>query len=356
MLKFHSLEVADIARDADDSLRIRFRVPDALTEDYRFKSGQHVALKAPIDGKDVRRTYSICAAEGEGCLEIGVRVQPGGVFSGHLAEGVKPGDTLDVMTPNGAFHLAPESEGGLYVAIAGGSGITPILSNIKTLLASDADARVVLLYLNRRTRTIMFLEEIMGLKNRYPDRLAVHHMLSQEEGDIEIAHGRLDGARARELLPRLVDPAAVDRWLLCGPGSLIDELRETLGGLGVDGDKVQFERFGLPSKHLERAAGPQAAATDATTEVTVTIDGRKRTFSMPQSGEPVVDAAARAGLDLPYSCKGGVCSTCRCRVTAGKVRMLTNYALEPWELEAGYVLGCQSVPETDTLAITYDEQ
>ena len=356
MLKFHSLEIADLTPDAEDSLRVRFRVPPELAEDYAFKSGQHVALKAPVDGKELRRTYSICAGEDEGKLEIGVRVQPGGAFSGFLAEGAKPGDRLEVMTPNGAFHVDPDPGGsGLYVAIAGGSGITPILSNIKTLLARAPETQVLLIYLNRRTRTVMFLEEIMGLKNRYPERFQVHHMLSQEEGDVEVSHGRLDAARAKDLLPRLVDVKDVSAWLLCGPGSLIDDLKSTLEALGAEPERIRFERFGLPRK-AEAQAPAQPAAAGAQTAVTITIDGRKRAFTMGQGGEAVLDGAARAGLELPYSCKGGVCSTCRARVTAGKVRMDTNYALEPWELEAGFVLTCQSVPETDTLDITFDEK
>ena len=364
MLKFHPLTVAQLVPDAEDALAIAFEVPAALRAQYRGSPGQHVVVRARIDGAEVRRTYSLVNGPDEWPLRIVPRVHAHGVMSRYLAEQVRVGEQLEVLPPNGSFTPRDANvAGGTYVALAAGCGITPVLSVVRTLLARGA-ARVLLFYGNSGTARTMCLEELMALKDRYLERLALHFVMSREPQEVELYNGRLDPARLRQFAAVLFEPKGVREYFLCGPGDMIEQLSGTLAQLGVDGARVHAEHFTLDTAaggaeaHVAAApAAPMPApAVAGVAEVTVHMDGRRRTFSMKMDDETVLDAAARAGIELPFSCRAGVCSTCRTKVVRGEVAMAQNYALEDWELEQGYVLACQSQVKTPTLELDYDEK
>lgn len=357
MLKFHPLKVKSRTQAADDAVCIAFELPAELRDAYRFEAGQHVAIRLTHAGEDVRRTYSIVCPADSGELRIGVRVQPGGRVSSWLAKGLAPGDILEVLTPNGSFHTRIEPQRAKhYAAFAAGSGITPVLSIAATVLALEPRSRFMLFYGNRTTASTMFLEDVLSLKNRFPARFSVHFLMSREPQEAELLNGRLDRDKVRELAGRFFQVDAVDEFFICGPGTMVEDVSGALRELGARG-KIHTELF-TTGDHSSSAEPVRTVATptQALTQVAVVMDGRRRTFTMPrESGQTVLDAAARAGIDLPYSCRAGVCSTCRTRVVKGEVRMDHNLALEDWELEEGYVLCCQSHPVTPELELTYDE-
>jgi len=334
-------------------VRIALAVPEELASEYEFLPGQHLPFQISLNGKKVRRTYSICSAQGVSPLEIGVRVQPGGLFSGYAANALKVGDTIEAMPPSGQFHVdLDEARARDYVGFAAGSGITPILSMIKSVLEREPNSRFVLFYGNRKQATTMFIEDLYALKNLHPERLQLHFVFSQEDQEFAIAAGRLDADKVRELHERFctgLDPAA----FVCGPDTMIDVVTETLVEIGLDADSVHSERFGVPRKSGEAKAAAAKAADHAT--VTVIMDGHEKSFDMQRGDENIVDAAAGHGIELPYSCKGGVCATCRCHVRDGEVTMATNYGLESWEVEKGFVLACQSRPVSDSITLDYDK-
>ena len=361
MLKFHPLVIADRRPIADDAIALTFAVPAGLEDAFRFRAGQHVALRCMIGGQEERRTYSIVDAEGASSLTIGVRVQPGGRMSGHLANHAHPGESLEVMTPNGSFLLEDGAGPRSYAAFAAGSGITPVLSIAATALARHPGNRFQLWYGNTGSARTMFLEEVMALKDRNLARFSVAFVMSREPQDVEWFNGRIDAAKIRVFARHGLDVPAVDEFFVCGPGSMGDEVPRALGELGAKG-RVRVEHFApvasgpaaspAPSKVAAAArAGPAAADAD----VTVVMDGRRRRFSMPRSGEVILDAAERAGLDLPFSCRAGVCSTCRAKLVSGTADMEHNVALEEWEVDAGYILCCQARPTSAALEISYDE-
>jgi ring-1,2-phenylacetyl-CoA epoxidase subunit PaaE len=355
MRNFHPLTVIAKSNETPDSVRIAFDVPEPLRDEFSFQPGQHLPVQIERDGKHLRRTYSICSAEGAWPLEIGVRIQPGGQFSEMVASELQVGDTLDVMPPTGRFHLAPErTDGKVHIGFAAGSGITPILSIIKSILQSEPNSRFALFYGNRKQITTMFIEDLFALKNQFPERLQVHFVFSQEEQEFEISGGRIDGDKVRELWERFCSGMQVDEAWICGPDSMIDSVNGALVELGMPEDSVKFERFGAPRKGSKPAA-PAAEETGEAVQVTIIMDGHKKRFDMPRSGTNIVDAAAEQGIELPYSCKGGVCATCRTHVRSGEVNMATNYGLEPWEVEKGFVLACQSTPTTDEILLDYDK-
>lgn len=353
MRQFHALQVVTKTPEAADAVRIALEVPDALRDEFVFLPGQHLPIQIERDGKKIRRTYSICSPAGQWPLEIGVRVQPGGAFSEYAANELVVGDTLDVMPPNGRFHLPAEhEEGGFHLAVAAGSGITPILSIIASLLQGDTTSRVALFYGNRRQSTTMFIEDLYALKNRYPDRLQLHFLLSREEQEFEVASGRLDADKLGELYGRFCAGVEVDAAWICGPDTMIESVTGALVRLGLPADSVHAERFGAVRK---TTPAPVAEADGDAVEITVIMDGHRKTFSMRRSATSIVEAAAEQGVELPYSCKGGVCATCRTHVRKGKVEMALNYGLEPWEVEKGYVLACQSRPLSDEVLLDYDK-
>ena len=358
MLTFHPLKVAELREEASDALCIAFEVPEHLRAAYRFVPGQHLGIRAQIGGQELRRTYSICSAVDEARLRIGVRVHELGSMSRHLAQNVRIGDTLDVLTPTGRFFVEPDPAAARsYCAFASGSGITPILAIVANVLVRSPRSRVQLFYGNRSTASIMFAEELLALKDRYPDRLALYFMLSREPQDVELFNGRLDGAKVALLGATLFDATTVDAFYLCGPGTMLDSVREALLALGADSGRIHTERFVTDALRAIPVTAEQALApSPAATQVTIVMDGRRRSFAMPRQGMTVLEAAEHEGLDLPYSCRAGVCSTCRAKVTRGAVTMTSNYALEPWEVERGYVLCCQALPETSDLELSYDER
>ena len=354
MKQFHPLTVERVEHETKDSMRIALGVPDEFAGEYEFRPGQHLPFQVTIDGKKLRRTYSICSAAGERPLEIGVRIQPGGAFSEFAATELRAGDTLEAMPPSGRFHvdLDPGNEKD-YVGFAAGSGITPILSMMKSILATEPGSRFMLFYGNRKQSTTMFIEDLYALKNRYPERVQLNFIFSQEEQEFEPMAGRLDGDKIRDLYKHFGAGLRTNDCFVCGPDSMIRDVTDALIELGMKPEHVHSERFGVPRK----GAKPRAAAARSPdqAEITVIMDSHKRSFHMSRDDENFVDAAAENGIDLPYSCKGGVCATCRCHVAEGEVAMAINYGLEPWEVEKGFVLACQSTPVTDRVVLDYDK-
>jgi len=354
--RFHELKVAQIARETPEAVAVAFEVPHELQEVFAFRPGQYLTLALDIDGQEARRSYSICSAPGERTLRVGVKKVADGRFSGFVNEKLSVGDTIRVMPPEGRFtSLAGDRHD--YILIAAGSGITPMLSIAKTVLAHEAHSTITLVYGNRSTDTIMFREELDDLKDRYIQRFSVVHLLSREAQDVELFNGRIDGARISELDRRgLLDPLSADGVFLCGPGEMIDDVSEALKSIGVEDDRIRFERF-TPSGEAVRPRPRSVEAQLAMDEgavIEVVLDGVRRSFPMSDSDATVLDAAHRAGLEIPYSCAGGMCCTCRCRVAEGQSEMAVNYSLQPWEIEAGFTLACQTRPTSGRLVLDFD--
>jgi ring-1,2-phenylacetyl-CoA epoxidase subunit PaaE len=352
MARFHRLPVAAVDRLTDDAVALTLFVPEELREEYRHTPGQHLALRRLADGAEIRRTYSICSpapdASGEGpsTLRVGVRLVEGGAFSTYALKEIGVGDELEVMTPAGRFTLAPAP--GLYAAIVGGSGITPVLSIVSTLLAREPRARFCLIRSDRTAASTMFLEEVADLKDRYPQRLHLVTVLSREEQQAGLPSGRLDRDRLTALLPSLLPVTDVAGWFLCGPYGLVQGAERTLRELGVGRHRIHEEIF-----HVDGATPTPAPTTPAHATVTARLDGRGGSWPV-RDGESVLETVLRNRPDAPYACKGGVCGTCRAFLVGGEVRMDRNFALEPEETEAGYVLACQSHPLTEAVEVDFD--
>ena len=347
---FHILRVAHVDRLCDDAAAVTFDVPDDLAEEYRFRPGQSLTLRRRVEDREERRQYSICAPVSSS-PRVGVRVVPDGMFSQWLVEQVRAGDEIEVQTPSGTFGSDPD-QGGRHVLIAAGSGITPVLSIASSLLANP-ESEVTLIYGNRRASTVMFTDEVADLKDRFPARFEVIHVLSREPRDVELFSGRLDADRMRRILTSLVPVADVDGFWLCGPFPMIESARDVLHDLGVPDEIVHRELFFVDDVPPPPVDHTEAGIEGPSSRVTVTLDGRTTELSLPRD-RPVLDAAQETRADLPYACKGGVCGTCRAKVVSGEVTMRRNYALEDDELAEGYVLTCQSLPVSDELALDYD--
>jgi ring-1,2-phenylacetyl-CoA epoxidase subunit PaaE len=354
---FHPLRVACVERLTEDAVAVTFDVPPELREEFRFQAGQHVSIRSPVEGDDVRRNYSICAPATSGRLQIGVKRIPDGVFSTYVAERLRPGDVLDIMTPTGSFSTALQpGQRKRYGAIAAGSGITPVLSILSTALEVEPESSAVLVYVNRTTLNIMFLEDLEDLKNRYPDRFQLIHVLDEEPLDVEILSGRLDADRLGRILDHLVLPDDVDEWFLCGPLPMTDVAREVLLAYGADDQHIHRELFFVGPPPAASSRAPAAEAEPRTgAEVTILLDGRSQTFVLPGDGASILDTTLRYRSDAPFACKNGVCGTCRAKVVEGEVRMDANYALEPAEVAAGYALACQSHPAADRVVLDFDQ-
>jgi ring-1,2-phenylacetyl-CoA epoxidase subunit PaaE len=358
--RFHPLAIAEIRRESADAVSVRFALPDGLRAAYAYRAGQYLTLRAVLDGEEVRRTYSICAGEDEAELRIAIKRTEGGYFSVWAQDHLHPGRVIDVMTPTGRFGIPPAAQPGaarLHVGIAGGSGITPLLSVIRTVLAREPASRFLLLYASRASGQILFRAELEDLKDRHLGRLAVQHILSREQQDIAVLGGRLDAARIRHLLAGLLAGAPVDAAYVCGPAGLLEQAEAALAALGVPAARIHVERFTSAEQGSPRAAAapPPPPGAPAVAHAGITIHGIRSEVPIA-AGEAVLDAALRAGLDLPYACKGGMCCTCRARLVSGEVEMLQNYSLEPWERDAGFVLTCQSHPRSARLELDYDQQ
>lgn len=353
---FHPLRVVDVSPETADAVVLTLQPGDADRELFRFAAGQHLTLRTDIDGEDVRRNYSLCVAPDDGPLRVAVKRVPGGRFSGWAAQALKRGDTLESMPPAGHFTWAFEAGAARhYLAFAGGSGITPILSLLRTGLATEPRSQFTLLYGNRSSGSIMFLEEIAALKDRYLDRFQVYHFLTAEADDIELFNGRLDEHRVAAVLDSLVDPAQVDAAFICGPGAMMDTAERALREAGVDPDAILVERFSTGILSDEVAAATRVASQAAAgLPVQVTIDGRRRVVPFQAEQGNILDSARAAGLPAPFACKAGVCATCRARLVSGEVQMAVNYGLSKEEVAAGYILTCQAVPVGEGVAVDYD--
>jgi ring-1,2-phenylacetyl-CoA epoxidase subunit PaaE len=350
--QFIQISVDHIDRLCDDAVAITFDVPAEHAELFRFRPGQSLTLRRVIDGRDERRSYSICSPAGDP-PRIGVREVPGGAMSGWLVHDVRPGDRIEVQPPSGSFTPNLQAPA-RHVLIAAGSGITPVLSITASALA-DPGAQVSVLYGNRRAGSVMFADEIADLKDRYPSRFQLVHVLSREAVEVELFSGRMDAGRLRRLLPATCPVDAVDHWWLCGPYGMVTDATSVLAEFGVPAERVHRELFYVEDVAPEPARHAEAGIEDGVeaSEVTIILDGRRTTTTIPRD-TPVLDGAQRVRPDLPFACKGGVCGTCRARLTGGEVRMRRNFALDDAELAAGYVLTCQSLPVSDELTVDYD--
>ena len=352
---FHALRVAEIVPETAEANSIRFDVPPELRQKFAFKAGQHLTLRATIGGEEVRRNYSLCTSPDEQDWMVTVKRIGGGIFSNWVGDNLKGGDTIDVMPPHGSFTSEFDASRSRHlVGIAGGSGITPVMSLIKTTLRSEPSSRFTLLYGNRDSSSVIFLESLAALKDRYLDRLELYHFLDAEEQDIELFNGMLDRKRCESAIASLVpDAGEVDGWFICGPGPMMDAAEGALLDRGVDKHRIHIERFTAdrpPEAVVREIAALQTKAEGVT--VSVTLDGRTR--KVPFTAGNILDSARASGLPAPFACKAGVCATCRAKVTRGKVEMAARYGLTDEEVAAGYVLTCQSVPVGDGVAVDYD--
>jgi ring-1,2-phenylacetyl-CoA epoxidase subunit PaaE len=352
--RFHRLAVSDLRRESSDAVSLTFAIPGELASDYHFAPGQYLTLRMTMDGEEVRRSYSICSGPDDGELRIAVKKVDGGAFSSWAADELKAGDELDVMTPTGRFGIAhAPDQTRVYVGFAAGSGITPILSIVKGVLAREPTSRFFLFYGNRSTGGMLFREALEELKDRFMQRLSVFHVISGEEQDIPILHGRLDGDKVRVLLRSLVPAASVDHVFICGPIGMSEDIETTCRDIGIAAGRIHVERFvsEFGGKPRPKAIVPVTAPSKAM--ASLIIDGKRREVPVAED-ESILDAALRAGMDLPFACKGGMCSTCRAKLVEGDARMEVNYSLEPWELDAGFILTCQARPTSDNVVVDYD--
>ncbi|HET9822758.1 MAG TPA: 1,2-phenylacetyl-CoA epoxidase subunit PaaE [Burkholderiaceae bacterium] len=367
---FHPLRVRAIEPDTDEAAIVSFDVPPALREVFAFNQGQYLTLRTQVDGQDLRRSYSICAGVDDGELRVGVRKVAGGVFSNWINTRLRPGDTVQVMPPQGRFFVPLDPAAHRhYLGVAGGSGITPILSIMKTVLAREPHARFTLIYANRSAKSTMFKEEIEDLKNRHMARLALHHVFSGEETELPIHAGVMNRDKVGEFLARLVDARAIDHAFVCGPYQMNDEVEAALLAAGVPEERVHIERFGVaPASGADAQAGARGAAAAGAVEhearpgdaerarVVIVRDGLRREFDFSKDDPSILDAASSAGLEVPFSCTSGVCGTCRARLLEGEVRMTRNFALDKADLAGGFVLCCQAHPLTERVVLSFDDR
>ncbi|ANY15641.1 1,2-phenylacetyl-CoA epoxidase subunit PaaE [Bordetella pseudohinzii] len=357
--QFHTLKVASVARNTRDAVVVTFDLPAALRETFAFRPGQYLTLRTELNGEEVRRSYSICSAPQDGILRVAIKQVDEGVFSSWANRQLQPGQDLEVMAPAGNFTIdfSPEQQRH-YVAFAVGSGITPVFSLVKTALSTEPGSRFTLFFGNRASSSVLFREEIEDLKNRYMERFSLVYIMSRESQDIELFNGRLDGDKVEQLMNTWMAGDDVDYAFVCGPQTMIESVVQRLGERGMDKSRIKFELFGAPKGPRSLRTGREAAVAPGKgqCEVTVIQDGHSRSFSIAKNQDSVLDAALAQGVELPYSCKGGVCSTCRCKVVEGEVDMDANFALEDYEVARGFVLSCQSYPVSDRLVLDFDQE
>lgn len=357
MTKFHELQVTAVRPETRDAMVVNLAPPPEAADAFRYEPGQHLTFKVRIDGEEVRRSYSICSGAHEQQLRVAIKRLDDGLFSNWAAENLKPGIRLDVMEPQGHFNvpLKPD-EARHHVAFASGSGITPILSLIKTTLQAEPESQFTLVYGNRASSSVMFKDELEDLKDRYMTRLSLVFVLSREQQDLDLFNGRIDGDKCQQLLKQWVDPSGIDIAYICGPQSMMEQVKEQLLAQGLEKDQIKLELF---ASAMHKGPRPERATSVKGTKgcsVKVVHHGLAREFSMPKNKESVLDAALEEGIDLPYSCKGGVCGTCRAKLLEGEVDMDANYSLEDYEVARGFVLTCQSFPITDSIQIDLDQE
>lgn len=360
MPKFHTLQVKEVRTETPDCVSVAFDVPDALKADYAFIQGQYLTLKTDIDGEDVRRSYSICSSPLEQELRVAVKHVEGGRFSTFANQKLQAGDTLDVMTPMGKFYTELDKNNEKqYVAFAAGSGITPVMSILKTVLEVEPKSSFTLFYGNRNFESIIFREAIEALKNKHLERLSIHHILSREVLGSPLFNGRINGEKCEQFCKAFFDVEQVDDYFLCGPEDMIFSVKNTLEEKGVDTKRIHFELFTTPTTKATKTKKTEITTplpSESDSKITVILDGDAFDFSLHSNGDNILDAALKNGADLPFACKGGVCCTCRAKILEGEVEMDVNYALEPDEVAAGFVLTCQSHPRTEKVVVSFDEK
>ena len=354
MAHFHELTIAEVRRETRDCVSLSFEVPERLRDTFAYQAGQYLTLRATIAGKDVRRSYSLCSSPLEAQWRVAIKQVPGGVFSTYANEQLSAGDTLQVMPPMGSF-VAPPAGVRHVLGFAAGSGITPILGITKVVLARDPAAQVTLFYGNKAGRDVIFHEQLEALKNTHLTRLSVYHVLSREHLGIDLFHGRMDAEKATAFAKTLFDPASVDEVYLCGPEPMIRAVSEGLETAGIPKQAIHFELFGAPKPTLSEAQIVRPARRQADlSRVAITFEDKTTVIDMLDDGSHLLEAGLSYGLDLPFACKGGVCSTCKCKVLEGEVLMDVNYALEPDEVAEGFVLSCRASPVSESVAVTFD--
>ncbi len=355
---FHKLTIRDIRKETAECISVVFDIPEELQEVYRFRHGQNITLKSIVNGEELRRSYSICSSPDDHELRVAIKKMADGRFSSWANDTLKKGDIVEVLPPTGKFYTELDpAQSKSYLAFAAGSGITPILSIIKTTLLTEPHSQFTLVYGNRNRSSIIFKEQLEALKNRYMNRFALYHILSREKTDAAINHGRIDQQKCVELSKKLIDLQQVDEIFVCGPEEMIFAVKDWLEQQGIEKKKVHFELFTTPGQKTGSGPSSTTAKTEhagKTSRITVKLDGIAFDFDLPFNGEPILDAALQQGADLPFACKGGVCATCRAKLVEGRVDMDTNYALEPDELEKGFILTCQSHPRSDKVIVDFD--
>lgn len=356
MSKFYPLTVAKVKHETRDAIAVTFAVPPELKSTFAYQQGQHLTLRAMIDGEDVRRSYSICSAVQDDTLRVAIKRTPGGLFSSWANEQLQAGATLDVMPPMGHFNVPLDATSERhYLAFAAGSGITPILSIIKTTLLTEPKSRFTLVYGNRASSSVIFRDELTDLKDVYMGRLKLVYVMSREQQDIELFNGRITGEKCSAFLQHWIDIQDIDVAFVCGPEDMMHGVSKSLQDAGLPKERIRIELFAASIPKHEHKPRPVAQGAAHQTEVTVIMDGSAASFTMDKDKESILDAGLRAGIDMRYSCKGGVCSTCRCKVVEGNVEMDVNYALEDYEVARGFVLSCQAFPITDKLIVDFDQ-
>jgi|SRR5579871_6206697 len=354
--EFHALKIAEVRRETPDAISVRFEIPERLRDVFAFQAGQHLTLRLQIDGEDVRRNYSVCVAPSENEVRIAIKQMPAGKFSAWANANLRVGETIEVLPPLGNFVLPPTDDPApYYIGLAGGSGITPVIAILKTVLATRPESRFTLLYGNRDTASIMFLEELAALKNRYLSRLEVYHFLELEAEEIELFNGRLDRAKCEEVFSHLVDATSADAVFICGPGPMMDAAEAALSARGVPNSKIHIERFTTSAPSAEQLARAEALQQKAAGRgLLVTLDGRTKRIRFEAEKGNILENVQAAGFPAPYACKSGVCTTCRAKILSGSVEMKQNFGLSESEIAAGYVLTCQAVPTSDDVELSYD--
>jgi|SRR5690554_19148 len=353
--KFYTIKVKEVQKTTTDATVVSFDVPEELREKFNYRQGQHLTLKKEINGESLRRSYSLCSSPLDREWKVAVKQIEDGRFSTYVNTELKAGDELEIMPPHGRFFCEIEKKKNKrYVAFAAGSGITPILSIVKTHLKEEENSSFSLFYQNRSVQSIMLREEVEGLKNSHLGRFELYHLLTQEERDVPLFNGRLNEEKLKEINDKIMNFSTIDEFFLCGPSEMIFMIRDFLLEVGVDEQRIHFELFNTPTNTGKKKKKSTASASKDTSTVTVINNGTKMFFEMPQDGESVLDAALRHNADLPFACKGGVCCTCRAKIIEGEVEMEVNYALEEDEVEAGYVLTCQSIPKTKNILVDFD--
>ncbi|MGE0823641.1 MAG: 1,2-phenylacetyl-CoA epoxidase subunit PaaE [Candidatus Binatia bacterium] len=357
MSKFHKLTVASVRQETREAIVVTFDVPESLKDKFRYTQGQHLTLRTQINGEEVRRTYSICSAVQDKRLRIAIKRVPGGLFSNWANDFLKPGTIMEIMPPTGQFYFPLAAENHKhYVAFAAGSGITPIFSLLKTTLMTEPHSLFTLVYGNRSSSHVIFREELADLKNLYRERLNLVFIMSREQQDIDLFNGRIDRAKCDALLERWLDPTSIDAAFVCGPREMMDDVTASLHAHGLSKAQIKTELFATSLRITPSPTPVHEVVGDNECQVTVIQDGRTRQFTMEKNQESILEAGLAQGIELPYSCKGGICSTCRCKLVSGEVDMNTCFALEDYEIARGFRLLCQSYPVTDRLVLDFDQK